>query len=379
MNRSGVEKNDGPIRPYFIRKRIALIFPVHSPVLVFFLLTIFLSCESDPDESDWFKNDNLTICEYLDLHQEEYAKFHRMLTEGDIFNTLCAYNPHGDGYTLFLPSDSTIEQFILETEKYWSFEDLLRDTSFIDTLTRYHILNNKVHSDEFPFGALTDSTLTGERLTVGFYTSGDNPLYKVNNTTSIIHPNLKMLNGYIHVVSGVLQQPTVSGYDWLQQQEEYSILAEAMELAGIRNRLWFEKYTIMAEHDSVYHRYGIYDMEDLVNRLESSGVPLTDRQSAFYQFTAYHILNRELYLNDLEEGFEDYRTLANERVWINAGMDIRINPGIANYGISVSENGDTSLIDYIPLEWEACNIITTTGPLHAVTELLVATPLPEVD
>lgn len=345
----------------------------------FTLLMVFNSCETGPPASDWFKNDNLTICGYLDLHKEEYTKFHRLLTETGLLNTLCAYNPHGDGYTLFLPTDSAIDQFILETERYWDFEELLDDTNFIDTLTRYHILNNRVQTDAFPFGALSDSTLTGERLTFGFYSSVDKPLIMVNNKVPIAHPNMKMLNGYIHVVSGVLQQPAISGYDWLQQQDQYSILAEAMELSGIRSRLWFEKYTILAEHDSVYQRYGIANTEDLVSRLGTPGIPLTDRENSFYQFTAYHILNRELYLNDLEEGFEDYRTLAYDRVWIDAGLDIRINPGIDQYGISITENGDTLVIDYIGLAWEACNIMTATGPVHAVAELVVAEPLPASD
>lgn len=358
------------------RDRSAHLFPGYPMLLFFFLAPAFFSCETEPSESDWFKNENLTICEYLDLYQSDYSKFNRLLTEAGLLNTLCAYNPHGDGYTLFLPTDSAIKRFILESEEYASFEDLLLDTNFTDTLARYHILNNKVHSDAFPYGALTDSTLTGERLTVGFYTSGENPLFKVNNDASIVHPNLKMLNGYIHVVTGVLQHATVPGYDWLQQQDQYSILAEAMERSGIRNHLWFEKYTILAEHDSVYQRYGVNDAEDLVARLGTPGMPLTDRENSFYQFTAYHILNKDLYLNDLREGTETYRTLAYERVRIDVGMDIRINPGIDDYGISIAENGDTLLINYIGLSWEACNIMTATGPVHTVAELLVAQPFP---
>jgi hypothetical protein len=195
----------------------------------------------------------------------------------------------------------------------------------------------------------------------------------------IVQSNLEMTNGYIHVISEVLQQTEISGYDWLQQQENYSILAEAMELSGIRNRLWWDHYTILAEHDSIYHRSGISNIEELINRIATPGIPLADRSNSFHQFTAFHILRGDYYLNDLHMGEDDYRTLADERVVIDVGVDIRINPGVDSLGIEVTETGDTVVIDYIRLIWEECNRISQTGPIHSISDLLVWEPFPEQD
>jgi uncharacterized surface protein with fasciclin (FAS1) repeats len=341
------------------------------------LSALLKSCDSDPYGTNWIDEDSFSISQYIEKNKEEYSKFYRLLAEGKMLNTLYAYNPYGEDYTLFLPTDEAIDLFIQQNQNYGTFEELLQDTGFIKVLTRYHTIKRKVHTDEFPDGALADSTLTGERLVTGFYTDGDNQLIKVNNSADIIKSNLKMTNGYIHVISGVLQQSEISGYDWLQQQDDYSILAQAMELSGIRKRLGWDKYTILAEHDSIYYRNGINNIEDLANRIATPGLPYSDLKNSFYQFTAYHILRGELYLNDFAWGNKKYRTLSTVLLSINVGFEIQINPGIDTYGISISESGDTTEIDYILPVWKSCNILTGTGPVHSISDVLYFKPLPE--
>ncbi|MCF8224909.1 MAG: fasciclin domain-containing protein [Bacteroidales bacterium] len=344
------------------------------------LTAVITSCEPESHTTHWNDDQLLTIREYLDTNRNEYSKFYSLLEEAELLITLSAYNPYGEGYTLFLPTNEAIDRFIRENQHYDNFLELLKDTGFIDTLTRYHTINEKLHTDQFPFGALTDKTLSGDRLTTAFYANGDNQVIKVNNAAQIIHSNLKMTNGYVHVISDVLQQAEFSGYEWLQQQDDYSILAQAMELSGVKERLlWWDKYTILAEHDSIYHRNGINNIEDLINRVATPGIPYSDRANSFYQFAAYHILFGELYLNDLDWGKQEYWTLGNEPIIIDAKLDIYINPGVDTYGITISESGDTSVIDYIRPVWEDCNILTITGPFHSISDVLVTEPLPEAD
>jgi hypothetical protein len=306
----------------------------------------------------------------------EYSKFFRLLDQGKLLATLYAYNPYGEDYTLFLPTDEAIDHFIQQSEDYKNFEELLKDTGFIKILTRYHTINRKVHTDEFPDGALNDRTLTGDRLVTGFYTEDDNQLIKVNNSARIIKSNLNMTNGYIHIISEVLQEAEIQGYDWLQQQDDYSILAKAMELSGIRKRLGWVKYTILAEPDSIYHRSGIKNIDDLINLVATPGIPISDRTNSFYQFTAYHILNKEFYLNDLGWGSKKYQTLGTVLLTVNVGLEIQINPGVDNYGFIISDSGDTTVIDYIRPIWEDCNIMTSTGPVHSISDVLYFKPLP---
>ena len=180
----------------------------------------------------------------------------------------------------------------------------------------------------------------------------------------------------MHVISRVLQKPEFSGYDWLQQQDEYSILAEAVRLSGIKNRLWWNKYTILAEHDSVYHRYGIRDIEELKARIATPGMSLSNVNNDFFLFTAYHFVGGEYYLNDFSWGNRYYQTMAGKLVPINIGVEVKINQGVDNYIYKVSGNGEPLVIDYIRPVWESCNVITKTGAIHSISDILNFEPFP---
>ncbi len=342
--------------------------------MLLFQLTILsflvISCDTDPYGTHWEGTDNLTICQFLEKNKEEYSKSYQLLVESKMLSPLCGYNPYGEDYTLFLPTNDAIDRFILQNENYNSFEEMLQDTGFINQLTRYHTLKKRVHSNEFPDGVLQDSTLSGDRIAVGFFIVNDSAQIKVNNVAPIIKANLEMTNGNIHVISEVLEKPDFSGYEWFQKQSDYSILARAMELSGIKYRLWWKKYTIFAEHDSVYHRNGIYRIEDLINRVATPRLAYTNPSNAFYKFAAYHMVGGEYFLNELKWGNHKYVTMAGKNMMIDAGHEIRINPGVETYGSIISESGDTTRIDYVRPVWAACNFITNTGPIHSISDIM---------
>lgn len=346
-------------------------------VLWMILSVLISSCESDPHESNWVNENSLSISQYIEKNREEYSKFHKLMTESKMLNTLYAYNPYGNDYTLFLPTDEAIDKYIKQNQKYASFEELIRDTGFIKILVRYHTINGKLHTDEFPDGALIDKTLTGDRIVTRFYADGNNQIIKVNNEANVTKSNLELTNGYIHVISGVLQKTEISGYDWLQQQDGYSILAEAVRLSGVKSRLWWDKYTILAEHDSIYRKNGIHNVEDLIARIATPGMSISNRNNAFHLFVAYHFVGGEYYLNDFNWGIDDYTTLATGKsLTIDIGVEIKINPGIDTY-TTVSNTGESVLINYIRPIWENCNIITRTGAIHTISDLLFYEPFPK--
>lgn len=343
-------------------------------VIVLIALT---SCKTDTNEFSWFDESSSTISQYLEKHKNEYSKFYRLLDKGKMLNTLYAYNPYGNGYTLFLPTDQAIDHFLAQHPNYGSFEQLLEDTSFVKILTRYHTVKKKLRTYEFPDGALNDSTLTKNRLVASFYAIDNNQVIKINNVASIVKSNLEMTNGCIHVISELLLPADLSGYNWLLQQKEYSILASAMELSGIQKKLKWNHYTLMAEPDSVYHRYGINTIDDLIGRFSTTGEPLNAVTNPFYQFTSYHVLKEEFFMNDFPYGSSEYITLSDQLLSIRIGQAIKINPGVDIYGTSISQSGDTTVIDYIRPITEGCNQLTLTGPVHSISDLMYFEPLPK--
>lgn len=339
-------------------------------------IAILTSCKTDPSLYNWVNDDALTISQYLAKNKQEYSKFYALLVDGNMLSTLYAYNPYGDDYTLFLPTDDAVNRFIKQSGKYGSFEELAKDTGYIGILLRYTILDRKVHTDEFPDGALTDPTLTGDRLVASFYTDGNNQLVLINQTARVMKPNIKLANGYIQVISEVLQRPSTSGYDWLQQHPGYSILAQAMELSGIKKRLTWPQYTLFAEPDSVYRRYGINSVDDLVKHFSPPGVSLTNVTNPFYQFVAYHVMNGAYFTNDFYWGSRDYATFGGQLLTIYIGQEIRINTGVGTYGTTVTPTGETITINYIRLIPDHYNTLTASGPVHSISDLMYYKTLP---
>ena len=164
---------------------------------------------------------------------------------------------------------------------------------------------------------------------------------------------------------------SIAGFDWLAEQEEYSILNEAIRISGVKKGFWWKQYTIFAEHDSIYNKEGIYDVTDLISKIATPGKKLNDKTNDFYAFAAYHIVGGEFYLNELDWGSEKYWTRANAKpLTINVGVEIQINPGIDEYGYKVTQLGDTIVIDYIRVLWDASNNITSNGPVHSISNIL---------
>jgi len=348
-----------------------LIVPVILSLMLF-------SCDRTNNQS-FFQEDLVEIADYIIKNKETYSRFYDIMTSGELTDPLNAYNPFGIGFTLFLPTDEAFDRFIENSEKYTSFNDLLQDVDFVRELGRYHLVNMELKSNEFPYGSLPDTTATGDLLTIGFSSSLDTTIYKVNNVAPVVEANLEMLNGYIHIISKVLEPIDFTGYDWLQQNEGYSILAGALSLTGLSDTLGFyrrttnnqlvkNEYTLLVEHDSIFSRNGINSIDDLILEYSTPGTEYTDNNNALYQFAAYHILEGSYFLVDFDES-GNYNTMANYPISILAGLELQINRGIDTFAIEFSEV-DTNYTTYIKIHYQESNVLTKSGAIHFLTDVM---------
>ncbi|MBL7113214.1 MAG: fasciclin domain-containing protein [Bacteroidales bacterium] len=339
---------------------------------------VILSCNRE-SEKIFFEEDLVEIADFIINNKDTYSRFYDIMITGEMTNSLNAFNPFGDGFTLFLPTDDAFDRFIQNSKKYSSFNDLLDDIDFVRELGRYHVVNMSLRSNQFPYGALPDTTATGDLLTIGFSSSLDTTIYKVNNVAPVVEINLEMLNGYVHIISEVLEPVNFTGYEWLQENEGFSILAEALKLAGLadtlglfrhagNNQLVKNEYTIMAEHDSIFKRYGINSIDDLVAKYATPRKEYTDPQNGFYQFAAYHVLEGAFFLVDFERT-GNYNTLGNYPINIITGIEIQINNGVDTFAMEYSET-DTTAITYISLMYQSSNVLTKNGAIHFLTEVM---------
>lgn len=340
---------------------------------------LFSSCKKDTIQTGFFDENVLSIATFLEKNQEEYSKYWEIIQTTGLFHTLNAYNPNGDGFTLFLPSDDAFDRYIQQNDEYASFDELLADFDFVWLLSRYHLVNRMLLSNEFPYGSLPDSTSTGDFLTIGIEVKGDSSHYTVNNVAPVAELDIETTNGYIQVISEVLEPISYNSYDWLRNVEGYSILSSALEFSGLKDTMDIYRtsstgelvknaYTVFAEHDSIYARNGIHTFDDLVDRYHTPGYELDDPDGGLYQFAAYHLLEGSYFL-DAFEGTSNYNSYAVYPVSVSAGLDIKLNAGVDSFGIEIT-GSDTTLINYIEVYYQESNVNTKNGPIHFVNEIM---------
>ena len=84
-------------------------------IYIMSIITIMVGSDScrEPERVPGFEDaDQLSMYNYILNNQEEYSVFLSIIKVGGLDKTLSAYNPYGNGYTLFLPSNKAIDNFI---------------------------------------------------------------------------------------------------------------------------------------------------------------------------------------------------------------------------------------------------------------------------
>jgi uncharacterized surface protein with fasciclin (FAS1) repeats len=352
---------------------------INRIILLAGLILLLVSCEKQHDDTGFFTEDMLSISTFLEQHGDEYSIFWQIVEKTGMYHALNAYNPSGDGFTLFLPTDEAFERYFQESDAYHNPGELLNDAPFCAILGRYHLVNKSIRTTEFPFGALSDSTATGDYLTIGIDISGDTAQYRVNNVARLIVHDIELTNGYIHVIDHVLEPIVYSSFEWLKNHSGYSILSGAMEMTGLSQKMGIyrisqtgeqvkNRYTVLAEHDSIFERKGIRSLDDLIGRYASPGLEPDDPENSLYQFTAYHLLEGAYFLDAFSDT-RNYNSFAYSPVYISAGLDIKINKGVDTFGIVIIAT-DTTWIDYIGMFYQESNINTKNGPIHLIDQVM---------
>ena len=85
-------------------------------ILLFAGTLITISCSKNTLETGFFDEDVLSISAFLEKNKQEYSRFWEVLQFSDLYHTLNAYNPNGEGFTLFLPTDDAFDRYIQQND-----------------------------------------------------------------------------------------------------------------------------------------------------------------------------------------------------------------------------------------------------------------------
>jgi uncharacterized surface protein with fasciclin (FAS1) repeats len=330
-----------------------------------------VSCEDKPVEANFEDMIDVTIYDYVAQNDSLFSSFLKILQAGGIDKTLSAYNPDGLDYTLFLPTNEAVDQFI-------SLDELLADKSYVSSLSRYHVVNIGIKSDDFPFGALPDLTLSGDILTVSFIVKPDTSYYSINNQAPVILPNVETSNGWVHVISQALTPVTHTTYSWLELHDGFTIFKDAVDLVGLDGTMDLNTkeegsarpFTLFLEHDSIFNRRGIFSVEDLAEEISPGDDNYTSVSNPLYNFVAYHMLSETWFLADFVDVSTNYTTYSDIPLNVNGmGLDILINKGKQDFDTIIS-GPDTTIINYIGFFYDDSNVLTQSGAVHLIDQIM---------
>lgn len=351
-----------------------------------FILSLFVafsmqySCKKSVVDAEFKDMLKYSAYDYLAANEADYSSFIKILQAGDLDKTLSAYNPVGDNYyTLFAPDNKAVDAFIKESGQYSSLDDLLKDKVYVSALARYHVLEFGVRTNDFPFGAFSQPTLTGDFLNVNFILGTDTTYYKINNQSPVTKANIKVSNGFVHEIGNMLTPITLNSYGWLKKNSDYSILTAAIEATGINKIIdvdmklkdqTLRPFTMLVEPDAVYKKGNINSFDDLAKEISPGRTDYTNSTNPLNLFVGYHILTQKVFLNDIVGNATNYNTFADIPLNINGnGIDILINKGKDTLDIKVV-NGDTTIIDFVGINYDASNVVTQSGAIHFIDQVM---------
>ena len=351
------------------------------PVILSLIIVLFagFSCKDEPVAAGFEDQEQMTIYDYIAANPDQFSDFMKILEKGGVDKTLSAYNPHGVGYSLFLPDNDAVEKFIEESDQFSSLDDLLNDAEYVSVLSRYHAVNMSINSNDFPFGALPAQTLSNDYLTVSFVIETDTSYYKINNQAAVIKPNIELSNGIIHLIGSMLSPITYTTYDWLSQNQGYSIFKAAVDVTGLQGMFDINTkdevtkprpFTLLIEHDSIFSRGGIHSLQDLENRISPGNSNYADPSNPLYNYILYHMLTENHFLNDFLGNSTNYTTYSEIPLNINgSGIDILINKGKEVFD-TLTFQGDTTYIDYVGIFYDFSNVLTQSGVIHFIDQIM---------
>lgn len=344
-----------------------------------FILFLHYSCERSPSTVGFEDMEKYTIYDYLVENKDNFSSFISILEKGGLDKTLSAYNPNGIDYTLFVPDNKAVENFVKTNGKYTSLDEILKDKAYVEALARYHVINMGASTLTFPFGTFSEPTLSGDYLNVNFIFGKDTTYYKINNQATVTKANLDLSNGYVHVIGSVLKPITQNSYGWLKNEPTYSIFTQALEATGYSKIInvdmklvdqTLKPFTLLVEPNSVYQNKNIKTFNELANAISPGRTDYTNATNPLNLFVGYHILTESKFLDDLEGRSTNYNTFADVPMTINGiGLDIVINKGKEIFEKKVVGK-DTVIVDFVGINYDASNVNTQSGAIHFINQIL---------
>lgn len=296
--------------------------------------------------------------DYINTHAE-FSEFAKLIKMNNLEALLGIRGP----FTIMLPNNDAMFAYYKEKGKN-SLEDF--DASFLKSLVRTHLIANEISSGDVGLGAIRDTNAIGDYLVTEFQGSD----IILNKKSKIIDRDIRSANGYIHVIDKVIDPVTKDVYSMLVDDPSFKIFAEGLRISGLKDTLqviYFSygkkvartRFTILAVPDTVYQRYGINNVNDLIKWTGANADSVTYLNNPFYRYMEYHCLNGTYYLNSFSSTL--YPILSSDNnISVTIDTDYKINY-------------DPKTKAYTAFNVPLSNIPAKNGAIHIIEGLLPVT------
>jgi uncharacterized surface protein with fasciclin (FAS1) repeats len=332
-----------------------------------FFISIIAACDAEVDY--WDPSSDQKVITDIVADSSKYSEFFQMMENTSLDAFLSIRGP----YTLFLPdNEAMFEYYALKGVN--SLSDFSNEEQ--RKLIHNHTILAEIYANDIGLGAIREPNALQDKLATEF----DGSEIIINKSSRITKRDIKAANGLIHEIDKVIDPLSKSLFEIIESNPDFSLFTEGLEITGIKDTLnliefpWGNKtartkFTILAVPDTVFHRYGISTIDQMIDYFTDEKDKITDIDNGFYQYIEYHCLNGEYYLSDFETQLYPILSFNNN---IRLTVD---DPDIIDYLINFSSTDSTYTGFYI----EYSNVPARNGAFHVINDLLpVEDPEPTV-
>ncbi|MCH7401616.1 fasciclin domain-containing protein [Belliella kenyensis] len=244
-------------------------------------------------------------------------------------------------FTVFIPNNTAFTRYLndmeIDLEEFLDSEEL---EIFIDN----HIIDGIIPSNTIESGEIIN--LNEKPI----YTSiAPNGAIWINGTVRVIGSNQRADNGIVHTIDYIITPPTANMLEKLTLDNQnssvsYSILLEAIEIAGLSNLLsrgFEENLTLFAPSDEAFEAY--------FDELEVSGIRQISSEDLL-SLLQYHLVPSRNFSQDFRE-------------------DVSLPTLIPGQTLTISLTSQR--INDVAFSSSYTNILTTNGLIHGIEAVLI--------
>lgn len=330
-----------------------------SKFIIVCLFTAVIAINSCKEEPQLWKVDSeqQVIGDYI-ASNPEYSEFNKLIELAGMKALLRIRGP----FTVFLPTNEAMMDYYA-MKGVSGLEEFSDDVQ--EDICRNHFVDAFIGTGDIGLGALREVNGLGDYLSSEF----DGSDIVISKTSKIIQRDIYCSNGVIQVLDKVLDPVTLDIFALVSSDPSYKIFSDGLSLTGLKDTLQIitfpygskvarTRYTLLAVADTIYNRYGINNVDDLIEWCGASPDSVTYLDNPFYRYMEYHCMHGSYYLSDLLTGV--YPILSRDNnVAFTIDTDYKIN-----------YNRDTKL--YTGFNIPSSNTAAKNGALHSIDDVLEA-------